>query len=135
MKKLTWLVKWLKTMFIKWCIMVQFWMQIGLITWQEHRWICKIVKTIKQLVSFLFELFFLNLKPPFLSTMVYEYYLKTKDQNWLKQQIPAIEKFYEFFTTKEHLVPEIGLSRYFDFGKGAAPEVVKGEEGKFDRKW
>jgi len=44
--------------------------------------------------------------------MVLEYFDRTQDKNWLKEQIEAIETLYKYFTTKEHLDKETGLSRF-----------------------
>ena len=41
--------------------------------------------------------------------------------------LPAIEAYYRFWTTEPHLVPGLGLSRYYDLGEGPAPEVVSDE--------
>src|SRR5205807_1708483 len=54
-------------------------------------------------------------------------YKRTADKAWLRAAIPQIEKYYRFWTTEPHLMPETGLSRYFDFGNGPAPEVVSSE--------
>ncbi|HXG67518.1 MAG TPA: trehalase family glycosidase [Blastocatellia bacterium] len=77
-------------------------------------------------------------QPPFLTQMILGVYKKTGDRAWLRATVPAIEKYYRFWTTAPHLTPETGLSRYYDFGEGPAPEVVSAErdaEGKthYDR--
>jgi alpha,alpha-trehalase len=59
--------------------------------------------------------------------MILGVFQKTKDRQWLRDALPAIEKYYRYWTTKPHLVPETGLSRYFDLGNGPAPEVVAAE--------
>jgi alpha,alpha-trehalase len=41
--------------------------------------------------------------------------------------MPAVDKYYGFWTREPHLVPRTGLSRYYDLGEGPAPEVVHGE--------
>lgn len=66
-------------------------------------------------------------QPPFLTRMVLDVYRRTRDRAWLAKSVPAIEKYYLFWTTGPHLVAETGLSRYYDFGVGPAPEVVSGE--------
>ena len=43
---------------------------------------------------------------------------KTKDRKWLEDSVPAIEKYYRFWTTEPHLTPSSGLSRYYDLGEG-----------------
>ena len=50
----------------------------------------------------------------------------------------AIDRYYRFWTTEPHAVPDVGLSRYFDRGEGPAPEVTadeKDEQGRthYDR--
>ena len=37
------------------------------------------------------------------------------------------ERHYRFWTSEPHLVPATGLSRYYDFGEGPAPEVLSDE--------
>ncbi|MER3426492.1 MAG: alpha,alpha-trehalase [Pyrinomonas sp.] len=66
-------------------------------------------------------------QPPFLTRMVLDVYRRTRDRTWLEKSVPAMEKYYLFWTTGPHLVAETGLSRYYDFGEGPAPEVVSGE--------
>jgi alpha,alpha-trehalase len=66
-------------------------------------------------------------QPPFLTQMVLGVFQKTKDRQWLRRALPAIEKYYRFWTTEPHLVPQTGLSRYFDLGDGPAPEVLTSE--------
>lgn len=66
-------------------------------------------------------------QPPFLTEMILGVYERTKDRAWLKQTVPAIERYYTFWTTEPHQVTEVGLSRYFDKGEGPAPEVLADE--------
>jgi alpha,alpha-trehalase len=66
-------------------------------------------------------------QPPFLTRMVLGVFERTKDREWLRAALPAIEKHYDFWTSPPHLVPETGLSRYFDLGSGPAPEVLADE--------
>jgi alpha,alpha-trehalase len=66
-------------------------------------------------------------QPPFLSRMVLGVYGRSRDRAWLQSTLPGLESYYRFWTTEPHLIPEIGLSRYFDFGEGPAPEVVSDE--------
>lgn len=63
-------------------------------------------------------------QPPFLTEMVLNVYRKTRDRRWLENAVPAIEKYYAYWTGEPHLTPESGLSRYYDFGEGPAPEVA-----------
>jgi len=66
-------------------------------------------------------------QPPFLTQMLLGVYRKTHDRKWLESSLPAVEKYYRFWTTDPHLTSETGLSRYFDFGDGPAPEVISAE--------
>lgn len=66
-------------------------------------------------------------QPPFLTQMILGVYRQTGDKAWLLSTIPAIESTYRFWTSEPHLTPATGLSRYYDFGEGPAPEVVTGE--------
>jgi alpha,alpha-trehalase len=66
-------------------------------------------------------------QPPFLTDMLLGVFERTKDNAWLGDALPAIEKYYDFWTTEPHLVRETGLSRYYDLGNGPAPEVVAAE--------
>ena len=77
-------------------------------------------------------------QPPFLTRMILAGYEKTRDNAWLRGTLPAIERYYRFWTTEPHTVPDAGLSRYFDRGEGPAPEVMadeKDEQGRthYDR--
>jgi alpha,alpha-trehalase len=77
-------------------------------------------------------------QPPFLTQMILGVYKRMPDARWLQSTLPAIEKYYAFWTSEPHLTKETGLSRYYDFGDGPAPEVVSAErdaEGKthYDR--
>jgi alpha,alpha-trehalase len=67
-------------------------------------------------------------QPPFLTEMLLGVYEKTKDRKWLADSVPAIEKYYRFWTTEPHLTPSTGLSRYYDLGEGPAPEVLSSEK-------
>jgi len=66
-------------------------------------------------------------QPPFLTQMVLGVFQRTKDRRWLRDALPAIEKYYRYWTTEPHLVRQTGLSRYFDMGDGPAPEVISAE--------
>jgi alpha,alpha-trehalase len=66
-------------------------------------------------------------QPPFLTEMVLAVYARTHDRRWLRSTLPAIERYYMFWTTPPHLVEATGLSRYVDLGEGPAPEVVADE--------
>ena len=66
-------------------------------------------------------------QPPFLTQMVLDVYAETHDKKWLADALPEIKKYYQLWSTEPHLTPETGLARYWDFGKGPAPEVVSAE--------
>ena len=66
-------------------------------------------------------------QPPFLTQMVLNVYRKQHDIEWLRSTVPAIEKYYRFWTEEPHLTKQTGLSRYYDLGDGPAPEVLSGE--------
>jgi alpha,alpha-trehalase len=72
-------------------------------------------------------------QPPFLTRMVLGVYEQTKDKEWLRRTVPAIERYYQFWTTEPHAIADIGLSRYFDRGEGPAPEVVSDEKDEAGR--
>jgi alpha,alpha-trehalase len=66
-------------------------------------------------------------QPPFLTQMLLSVYRRTQDQKWLKESVPAIEKYYRYWTTAPHLTAETSLSRYYDLGDGPSPEVLSSE--------
>ena len=71
-------------------------------------------------------------QPPLLSQMVLAVYENERDRNkrdrdWLAGTRAALIATYEHWTAPPHLIPSIGLSRYYDHGEGPAPEVVAGE--------
>ncbi len=67
-------------------------------------------------------------QPPFLTQMILNVYRSKRDLNWLRATVPAIEKYYRFWTSEPHLTSETGLSRYYDLGEGPAPEVLSDEK-------
>ncbi|MGI8734283.1 MAG: trehalase family glycosidase [Pyrinomonadaceae bacterium] len=66
-------------------------------------------------------------QPPFLTQMILNVYRKERNISWLRATVPAIEKYYRFWIEEPHLTKQTGLSRYYDFGNGPAPEVLSGE--------
>ncbi len=72
-------------------------------------------------------------QPPFLTAMILGVYAQTQDRAWLRSTLPAIDTLYNYWTTGEHLAGETGLSRYFDFGNGPAPEVISDERDEAGR--
>jgi alpha,alpha-trehalase len=67
-------------------------------------------------------------QPPFLTQMILGVYEQSKDTEWLRRSVPAIERYYKFWTSEPHLIAGTGLSRYFDRGEGPAPEVLSDEK-------
>jgi alpha,alpha-trehalase len=51
----------------------------------------------------------------------------THDRAWLAGTRDALRAAYEHWISPPHLIPSLGLSRYYDHGDGPAPEVVAGE--------
>jgi alpha,alpha-trehalase len=72
-------------------------------------------------------------QPPFLTQMILNVYRKQHDIDWLRSTVPAIEKYYRFWTEEPHLTKQTGLSRYYDLGDGPAPEVLSGERDQLGR--
>jgi alpha,alpha-trehalase len=66
-------------------------------------------------------------QPPFLTAMILGVYDQTRDRRWLRGTLPAIDRYYAFWTSPPHRVDANGLSRYFDLGDGPAPEVLADE--------
>jgi alpha,alpha-trehalase len=67
-------------------------------------------------------------QPPFLGEMVRAVYAAEEshgrhDHAWLEEAYPFIVKTERFWTQPPHLAGRTGLSRYFDFGSGPAPEL------------
>lgn len=74
-------------------------------------------------------------QPPLFSEMVLAIYNKSKNKAWLKQALPAILKYYNYWVSPPHLIPKLGLSRYYDEGNDPAPEVLynKDSSNYYDR--
>ncbi len=75
-------------------------------------------------------------QPPFLSSMVIEVYEAQRkagyeDREWLKRAYAFTGKDYEMWNRDPHLAGDTGLSRYYDFGDGPAPESLKDESGVY----
>ena len=66
-------------------------------------------------------------QPPLLAEMVVALYHATGDRAWLAGTRDALIAAYDHWLAPPHLIPALGLSRYFDHGDGPAPEVVAGE--------
>jgi alpha,alpha-trehalase len=73
-------------------------------------------------------------QPPFLTSMIMEVYNAEKaagheDKNWLARAYGFAAHDYEMWTHEPHLAGSTGLSRYYDFGNGPAPESLQDETG------
>jgi alpha,alpha-trehalase len=73
-------------------------------------------------------------QPPFLTSMILAVYEADKavgheDRPWLQRAYGYASKDYEMWNRDPHRAGETGLSRYYDFGSGPAPESVKDEAG------
>jgi alpha,alpha-trehalase len=66
-------------------------------------------------------------QPPFLTEMILGVYHQTRNRSYLARTLSVIDTYYRFWTEPPHLTAETGLSRYFDFGHGPAPEVLADE--------
>jgi len=54
-------------------------------------------------------------------------YRQDRDKEFLRAAWPSVQSYYRFWTTPPHLVESTGLSRYYDLGRGPAPEVLSDE--------
>lgn len=73
-------------------------------------------------------------QPPFLTSMILALYTAEKaagheDKAWLERAYKLATQDYEMWTQAPHLAGTTGLSRYFDFGDGPAPESLQDESG------
>ena len=71
-------------------------------------------------------------QPPFLTQMVLEVYRRIQDKGWLESTMDSILDHHRYWSEGTHRTPT-GLARYYDTGKGPAPEVLASEidaEGK-----
>jgi alpha,alpha-trehalase len=71
-------------------------------------------------------------QPPFLTSMIMAVYEAQKatgreDRAFLEKGYESASKDYEMWNREPHLAGDIGLSRYYDFGNGPAPESLKDE--------
>ncbi|HLL71788.1 MAG TPA: trehalase family glycosidase [Pyrinomonadaceae bacterium] len=66
-------------------------------------------------------------QPPFLTRMILDVYRREPDRAWLARAMPAVEKYYRYWTDAAHTTRETNLARYYDAGDGPAPEVVSAE--------
>jgi alpha,alpha-trehalase len=75
-------------------------------------------------------------QPPFLTSMILAVHGAAKDSGredptWLAKAYDYAARDYGLWTRAPHLAGSTGLSRYYDFGNGPAPESVKDETGHY----
>ncbi len=75
-------------------------------------------------------------QPPFLTSMILAVYEAQKaagheDRAWLAKAYKLAVKDHALWVKEPHLAGSTGLSRYYDFGDGPAPESVKDETGHY----
>jgi alpha,alpha-trehalase len=73
-------------------------------------------------------------QPPFLTSMILAVYNAEKtaghaDRAWLERAYQISAKDYQNWVHEPHLAGSTGLSRYYDFGTGPAPESLQDEAG------
>jgi len=73
-------------------------------------------------------------QPPFLTSMIMAVYEADKaagheNRGWLEKAYGFASKDYETWNRDPHVAGSTGLSRYYDFGSGPAPESLKDEAG------
>lgn len=72
-------------------------------------------------------------QPPFVAQMALEVFRRTGDRAWLAQSVPALEKYYGYWTREPHLTPQTGLARYWGNVSTPAPEVLHHELDELGR--
>ncbi len=75
-------------------------------------------------------------QPPFLTSMILAVYDAQKaagkeDRAWLERAYGYAARDHGLWTREPHLAGTTGLSRYYDFGNGPAPESMKAETGHY----
>jgi alpha,alpha-trehalase len=70
--------------------------------------------------------------PPFLSSMVIAVHEAQKaagqdDRDWLETAYSYVKRDHDMWVSPPHLAGNTGLSRYYDFGEGPAPEALQDE--------
>ena len=73
-------------------------------------------------------------QPPFLTSMILLVYDAEKaagheDRAWLEKAYSYASNDYQNWVHDPHLAGDTGLSRYYDYGQGPAPESLKDEAG------
>ncbi|TAN83627.1 MAG: alpha,alpha-trehalase [Phormidium sp. SL48-SHIP] len=71
--------------------------------------------------------------PPLLARGALEVFEYTEDRDWLRSLLPALERYYFYWTVPPHLNSSTGLSRYYARGTTPAPEVVNSERDERGR--
>src|ERR1700678_2073706 len=71
-------------------------------------------------------------QPPFLSSMVIAVHAalqsgRQDDRAWLEKAYSYVKRDHAMWTEAQHLAGTTGLSRYYDFGEGPAPEALQDE--------
>jgi alpha,alpha-trehalase len=66
-------------------------------------------------------------QPPVLTRMILALFEQTQDRGWLKGTLPAIERYYHYWTVPPRST-EIGLSRFYAIAQEPLPEVVFDEK-------
>jgi alpha,alpha-trehalase len=77
-------------------------------------------------------------QPPFLSSMILSVYDAEKekgheDRAWLERAFQFASRDHDMWVRDPHLAGNTGLSRYFDFGEGPAPESLKDETDHYKK--
>jgi alpha,alpha-trehalase len=77
-------------------------------------------------------------QPPFLTSMILAVYEAEKkngnaDREWLERAYKFAARDHETWMAPESLAGNTGLSRYFDFGEGPAPESLKDEVDHYEK--
>ena len=77
-------------------------------------------------------------QPPFLTSMILAVYEADKakghdDRVWLERAYSYAARDHEMWVREPHLAGDTGLSRYFDFGQGPAPESLKDETDHYQQ--
>ena len=77
-------------------------------------------------------------QPPFLTSMILAVYdaeaaKGQRDNEWLARAYDYAVRDHSLWVSKPHLAGSTGLSRYFDFGDGPAPESVKDETSHYSQ--
>ena len=77
-------------------------------------------------------------QPPFLTSMILAVYNAQKEQGkedraWLDRSYQYAAHDHQLWIQEPHLAGTTGLSRYFDFGEGPAPESLKDETDHYKK--